>query len=96
MNKGAKIGIVIAIIVAGIAGIYAVTSDSDENKTPTVGLDDSATAIVVDEVSETPGQEEKIGFSDFAIGEVEEPVESTDVFNVTVQERLGIKDPKEP
>ena len=69
MNKGAIIGIAVAVIVAGIVGIYAVTSDSnDAIKTPTVGIDDSAKAVVEEPVEPTEAinitVQERMGFSD--------------------------------
>jgi len=96
VKKAAIIGIVIAIVVAGIAGTYAVTSLQNEtSKTPEISLDDSATVeIVEEEASEAPVQEEEgVGFKDSAEAEIEEPDEPIDVHNVTVQDRFGFSDP---
>jgi len=95
VKKAAIIGIVIAIVVAGIAGTYAVTSLQNEtSKNQEIGLDDSATVEIVEEDIEAPVQEEEgVGFKDSAEAEIEEPDEPLDVHNVTVQDRFGLSDP---
>jgi len=90
MNKGAIIGIGIAIVVAGIVGIYAVSIENDANEIPQIGIDDSASIIVEEEGSETPLEDEAIGFTDSAEAEAEDrPLEAV---NVTVSEQFGFSD----
>ena len=94
MNKGAIIGIGIAIIVVAIAGIYAVTNNLvGSPETPQIGIEDSATGKIVEpEETELPVEEEGVGFEDTAEGQIDEPTNATDSHDITVYEEFGFSD----
>jgi len=93
VNKGAIIGIGIAIVVAGIVGIYAFSIENDANEIPKIGFEDSASIIVEEESSANPVEKEAVGFEDSATGEAEEPEKPLESVNVTVSEKFGFSDP---
>ncbi len=70
MKKTAIIGIGIAIVIAGIVGIYAVSTpqDGESANDTTIGLGDEASVTV-----EPPGNKEKLGLKDKAVGTAENP-----------------------
>ena len=80
MKKTAIIGIGIAIVIAGIVGIYAVstTQDGGSAKDSEMGLGDEASVT-----TQEPGDKEKLGLGDKAVGTAENPEE---------EEKLGLKD----
>ncbi len=98
MKKTAIIGIGIAIVIAGIVGIYAVsTQDGGSAKDSGIGLGDEASVTV-----EQPGIKEKMGLKDEAVGTAENPEDEEmlgleDKAGATVEEskdgeKLGLKD----
>jgi len=69
MKKTAIIGIGIAIVIAGIVGIYAVsTQEGGIAKDSGIGLGDEASVTV-----QEPGNKEKLGLGDEASATVENP-----------------------
>jgi len=97
MNKSAIIGIGIGIIVAAIAGVYAVSIISDDAPSgdASVGLEDQVEATKQEEKpAEVPVDEPKIGIQDSAEGTIEEPEEDPiDSVEATVVEKIGVKQP---
>ena len=94
MKKTALIGIVIAIVIVGIAGTYAVSLTSNEiPKTPKIGFEDSA-EVTIDEggPEEAPMEEEGIGFEDSAEGTIDNPTGTNDTLEITVEEIIGFSD----
>jgi len=83
VKKTAIIGIGIAIVIAGIVGIYAVSTpqEGESDKDSGVGLGDKASVTV-----ENPESEEKIGLGDKAVGTAENPED---------EEKLDLKDKAE-
>ncbi len=95
MNKTAIIGIVIAIIVAGIVGIYTVSNTQDDSSVEAgIGLSDKAEVTIEEDTKEVlPGSEESIGLGDKAEGIAEEPEEEPpNSVEVTVKEGFGVGD----
>jgi len=69
MKKTAIIGIGIAIVIAGIVGIYAVsTLEGGTSNDSKIGLGDEASVTIQD-----PEEEEKVGLGDKASATVENP-----------------------
>lgn len=96
MNKVAIIGIGIGVIIAAIAGIYAI---SIPDETPTeeaeVGFQDTVETTVEEVKTPTEQQAEEpgVGFEDSAVATVEEPEEEPqDEVEVTVEEDFGMGD----
>jgi len=99
MKKTAIIGIGIAIVIAGIVGIYAASTplEGESAKDTGIGLEDEARGTV-----EPPGSKEKIGLKDKAVGtavnpEDEEMLGLEDKAEGTVEEpkneeKIGLKD----
>ncbi len=68
MKKTAIIGIGIAIVIAGIVGIYAVsTLEGGTAKDSEIGLGDEASVTI-----QEPEDEKKVGLGDKAVATVEE------------------------
>jgi len=79
VKKTAIIGIVIAIVIAGIVGIFAVsTLEGQSAKEPGIGLGDEASVTI-----QGPGDKEELGLGDKAEATVEEPED---------EEELGLGD----
>ncbi len=79
MKKTAIIGIGIAIVIAGIVGIYAAsTQEGGLANDSGLGLGDEASVTV-----EQPKDEEKLGLKDKAVGTAENPED---------EEMLDLKD----
>ncbi len=80
MKKTAIIGIGIAIVIAGIVGIYAAstTQEGGTAKDSGIGLGDKASVTV-----EEPESKEKFGLGDKASGTAENPED---------EEKLGLGD----
>ena len=80
MKKTAIIGIGIAIVIAGIVGIYAVSTPQEGGtaKDSEVGLGDEASVT-----TQEPEDEEKLGLGDKAEGTAENPED---------EEKLGLGD----
>ena len=97
MNKSAIIGISIAIIVAAVAGVYAVSTIFDETPSgdTSIGLEDQVEGATEGEkTAEVTEDEPKIGLKDSAEGTIEEPEEEPiDSVEATVIEKIGIKQP---
>ena len=99
MKKTAIIGIGIAIIIAGIVGIYAAstTQGGESANDSELGLEDKAEATV-----EEPKDKEMLGLEDQASATVENPedeemLDLEDKAGATVEEpkdkeKLGLKD----
>ena len=99
MKKTAIIGIGIAIVIAGIVGIYAVSTTQDEGTAndSEIGLGDEASVTI-----QEPGEKEKIGLGDKAVATVENPEDEEmlgleDKAGATVdepknEEKIGLKD----
>ncbi len=70
MKKTAIIGIGIAIVIAGIVGIYAVstTQEGGTASDSEVGLGDDASVTI-----QEPKDEDKIGLGDKAVATAENP-----------------------
>jgi len=89
VKKTAIIGIVIAIIVAGIVGIYAVsiTQEGTSATESEIGLGDEA-GVTIQEPEDTEEEqaEEPLGLGDKATATVENPEE---------EEKLGLGDKAE-
>jgi len=88
MKKTAIIGIGIAIVIAGIVGIYAAstTQEGETAKESELGLGDEASITVKqpkDEEKIGLGNEEKLGLGDKAGATVENPED---------EEKLGLED----
>ncbi len=88
MKKTAIIGIGIAIVIARIVGIYAVstTQEGGTAKDDVIGLDDEASVTIQepkDEEEISLGDEEKIGLEDKAGATVENPED---------EEKMSLKD----
>ena len=88
MKKTAIIGIGIAIVIAGIVGIYAVstTQEGGTAKDDVIGLGDEVSVTIQepkDEEEISLGDEEKLGLEDKASATVENPED---------EEMLGLKD----
>jgi len=95
VNKTAIIGIAIAIVIAGIVGIYAVSTQDDSSSEAGVGLGDDAKATIKQEDTKEgqPSPEEPIGIRDKAVGTTEEPDEEPpDRVEVIVREGFGMGD----
>ncbi len=97
MNKSAIIGIGIAIIVAAVAGVYAVSTISDETPSgdSSIGLKDEVEGTTQEEkTAEIAEDEPKIGIKDSAEGTTEEPEEEPiDSVEATVVEKIGVESP---
>jgi len=98
VKKTAIIGIGIAIVIAGIVGIYAVsTQDGGSAKDSGIGLGDKAGVTI-----QEPEEGEKIGLKDKARATVENPEDEEmlgleDKAGATVEEpedgeKIGLKD----
>ena len=98
MKKTAIIGIGIAIVIAGIVGIYAVsTQDGGLAKDSGIGLGDEARVSI-----QEPKDKEMLGLKDEAVGtavnpEDEEMLGLEDKAGATVEEpkdgdKIGLKD----
>ncbi len=96
MNKTAIIGIGIAIVIAGIVGIYAVSTTQDDSSAEAgIGLgDDVKVTTEQEDIKEgQPASEEPIGIGDKAVGTTEEPEEEPpDRVDVFVKEKIGMGD----
>jgi len=90
MKKTAIIGIVIAIIVAGGLGIYAVSNtEGPLGDEVTVGFDEEATVTVEEDLGE---QSDEFGFGDEASTTVEEDSGEEDEAGASVDEDSDQKD----
>jgi len=91
MKKAAIIGIGIAIVIAGVAGIYAISVSQDDTpaEEASIGLKDEAEATI-----EEPPQESPIGLKDEAEATIEEPEEELppDHVEATVEDKFGFSD----
>jgi len=98
MKKTAIIGIGIAIIVAGIVGIYAVSITQEGPSAEEVGIgigEEVDVTIEEEELKEAPTEESKIDVKDEAVATVEEPEEEPpDEVEIKVKEGLGMGDPQ--
>jgi len=97
VNKTAIIGIGIAIIIAGIVGIYAVSTNQDDSSAKEAGIglgDDVKVTTEQEDIKEgQPASEEPIGIGDKAVGTTEEPEEEPpDRVDVFVKEKIGMGD----
>lgn len=97
MNKVAIIGIGIGVIIAAIAGIYAIsTTDEGPTEEAEVGFQDTVETTVEEVKTPTEQQAEEepgVGFEDSAVATVEEPEEEPqDEVEVTVEEDFGMGD----
>ena len=96
MNKVVIIGIGIGVIIAAIAGIYAIsTTDETPTEEAGVGFQDTVETTVeeVKTPTEQPAEEPGVGFEDSAVATVEEPEEEPqDEVEVTVEEDFGMGD----
>ena len=92
MKKTAIIGIGIAIIVAGIIGIYAVstTQEGESANEAVIGIGDEADVTIKESIEEAqPPFEEPIGLEDKAAATTEE-LEDAD--EVPAKDPIGIQD----
>ena len=98
VKKTAIIGIGIAIIVAGIVGIYAVSITQEGPSAEEVGIgigEEVDVTIEEEELKEAPTEESKIDVKDEAVATVEEPEEEPpDEVEIKVKEGLGMGDPQ--
>ena len=96
MNKTAIIGIGIAIIVAGIVGIYAVSNTLDDSPAEAgIGLGEEVDVTIEQEdIKEEPQPTDtSLGLGDSAVATIEEPEEEPpDSVEVIVREEFGLGD----
>jgi len=96
MKKTAIIGIGIAIIVAGIAGIYAVsiTQEGPSVDEAGIGIGEEVDVTIEEELKDASTEESKIGLKDQAVATAEDPEEEPpDRVEIKVEEGLGMGDP---
>lgn len=96
MKKTAIIGIGIAIVIAGIVGIYAVSipqeGPSAEEGSLGIGEEVEIT-IEEEELKDVSTEESQIGLKDEAVATVEEPEEEPpEAVEINVEEGLGLGD----
>jgi len=96
MKKTAIIGIGIAIIVAGIVGIYAVSipQEGPSAEEGSIGIGEEVdVTIEEEELKQAPIEESKVDLSDKAVATAEEPEEEPpDEVEIKVEEGLGMGD----
>jgi len=91
MNKAALIGIGIAIIVAGIIGIYAFSIPQEGSSAiePGIGIGEEVD-VTTQEKEDIPAEESKISLKDKAEATIEEPEEEPNTAEIFVEEKLGM------
>ncbi len=96
MKKTVIIGIGIAIVIAGIVGIYAVSIPQEGSSAEEAGIgigEEVDVTIEEEELKEAPTEESKIDVKDEAVATVEEPEEEPpDEVGIKVEEKLGMGD----
>ncbi len=96
MKKTAIIGIGIAIVIAGIVGIYAVSipQEGASPKEASIGIGEEVDVTIEEEkLKDVPTEESKIGLKDKAVATVEEPEEEPpEAVEINVEEGLGLGD----
>ena len=96
VKKTAIIGIGIAIIVAGIVGIYAVsiTQEGTSAEEAGIGIGEEVDVTIEEELKDAATEESKIGLKDQAVATAEDPEEEPpDKVEIKVEEGLGMGDP---
>jgi len=97
VKKTAIIGIGIAIVIAGIVGIYAVSipQEGPSAEEGSIGIGEKVdVTIEEEELKDAPTEESKVDLSDEAVATAEEPEEEPpDEVEIKVKEGLGMGDP---
>ena len=96
MKKTAIIGIGIAIVIAGIVGIYAVSipQEGPSAEEGSIGIGEEVDVTIEEEkLKDVPTEESKIGLKDEAVATAEDPEEEPpEAVEINVEEGLGLGD----